>query len=213
MNARIGLKIEIGVCMEFWGIFSIVGTISFSLQGGLIAMENKFDLFAVYLFGMITSFGGGLLRHVILGESNYDLWNQNDLFFVALASITLVLIFPQFFLKGKVFWVSILDAIGIIAFAIQGSIAAVNMQLPASAVVVAALITATGGGVFRDIMSQRKPVLLGKNIYSLWIFLIGLIIGMRWATANVHFILLFVIFTALRLLSYFYNWRIPYRQY
>lgn len=199
--------------MEFWSIFSIIGTISFSLQGGLIAMENKFDLFAVYLFGIITSFGGGLLRHVILEESDYDLWNQNNLFIVAIVSITLVLIFPKFFLKSKVFWTSVLDAIGVIAFAIQGSISAINMELPASAVVVAALITATGGGVFRDIMSQRKPILLGENIYSLWIFLVGLIIGMRWATANLHFILLFVVFTILRLLSYFYDWKIPYRRY
>lgn len=87
------------------------------------------------------------------------------------------------------------------------------MELPASAVVVAALITATGGGVFRDILSQRKPILLGENIYTLWIFLIGLIIGMRWATANIHFLILYIVFTTLRLLSYFYNWIIPYRHY
>lgn len=79
------------------------------------------------------------------------------------------------------------------------------MELPASAVVVAALITATGGGVFRDILSQRKPILLGENIYTLWIFLIGLIIGMRWATANIHFLILYIVFTTLRLLSYFYS--------
>ena len=196
--------------MEF---FSIIGTISFSVQGGLIAMRNKYDLFAVYLFGMITAFGGGALRHVILGESNYDLWNQDRLFIISIVSITLMLIFPSFFDKSDRWWSSVLDAIGVIAFAIQGSLAAVNMQLPVSAVVVAAILTAIGGGVFRDILSHRKPIVLGENVYTLWIFLIGLIIGMRWATANVHFLILYVVFTALRLLSYFYNWIIPYRQY
>lgn len=199
--------------MQVWEIFSIVGTISFSLQGGLIAMENKYDLFAVYIFGIITSFGGGALRHMILGESTYDLWNQNMLFFISLASVTLILLFPQFFLKSKRLWASVLDAIGIIAFAIQGSVQAVNMELPASAVVVAALLTATGGGIFRDILSQRRPILLGENIYSLWIFLVGLIIGMRLAPGNVHLLLLFIVFTTLRLLSFFYDWKIPYRQY
>ena len=193
--------------------FSIIGTISFSVQGGLIAMRKKYDLFAVYLFGMITAFGGGALRHVILGESDYDLWNQNQLFWVATISITVTLFFPKFFEKSDRWWSIVLDAIGVIAFAIQGSISAVNMELPASAVVVAALITATGGGVFRDILSQRKPILLGENIYTLWIFLIGLIIGMRWATANIHFLILYIVFTTLRLLSYFYNWIIPYRHY
>ena len=199
--------------MEIMEFFSIIGTISFSVQGGLIAMRNKYDLFAVYLFGMITAFGGGALRHVILGESNYDLWNQDRLFIISIISITLMLIFPSFFDKSDRWWSSVLDAIGVIAFAIQGSLAAVNMQLPVSAVVVAAILTAIGGGVFRDILSHRKPIVLGKNVYTLWIFLIGLIIGMRWATANVHFLILYVVFTALRLLSYFYNWIIPYRQY
>ena len=199
--------------MEIMELFSIIGTISFSVQGGLIAMRNKYDLFAVYLFGIITAFGGGALRHVILGESDYNLWNQNHLFIIAIVSITVTLIFPSFFEKSDRWWSIVLDAIGVIAFAIQGSISAVNMELPASAVVVAAILTATGGGVFRDILSQRKPILLGENIYTLWIFLIGLIIGMRWATANVDFLILYVVFTALRLLSYFYNWIIHYRRY
>lgn len=199
--------------MQLWEMFSIIGTVSFALQGGLIAMENKYDFFAVYLFGLITSFGGGALRHIVLGEATYDLWNQERLFWVAMVCITLIILFPQFFLKSKRIWANVLDAIGVIAFAIQGSIQAVNMELPASAVVVAALITATGGGVFRDLLSQRRPILLGEEIYSLWIFLVGLIIGLGWAPANVHLLLLFIVFTTLRILSYFNHWIIPYRRY
>lgn len=199
--------------MQVWEIFSIIGTISFSLQGGLIAMEKKYDLFAVYLFGLITTFGGGALRHVILGEASYDLWNQEQLFWIAMVCITLILLFPQMFLKSKRFWANILDAIGVIAFAIQGSLQAVNMELPVSAVVVAALLTATGGGIFRDLLSQRRPILLGENIYGLWIFLVGLIIGLGWAPSNVQLLLLFFVFTTLRILSYVYHWIIPYRQY
>lgn len=44
--------------MEIIQFFSIVGTVAFSIQGGLIAIKNKYDLFAVYLCGMITAFGG-----------------------------------------------------------------------------------------------------------------------------------------------------------
>lgn len=121
--------------------------------------------------------------------------------------------FPKFFEQSEIWWMDVLDGVGVIAFAIQGSISALNMDLPASAVVVAALITGTGGGIFRDLLSQRKPILLGENIYSLWIFLIGLIIGMRWATANLHFLFLYALFTTLRLLSYYRNWIIPYRHY
>lgn len=174
-------------------------------------MAKKYDFFSVYLFGMITSFGGGIMRHVVIGESDFDLWNQYELYFVAIAAVTLALLFPNFFVKGEVFWVSILDTLGVMAFAIEGSIAAVNLDLPVFGVVVSALLTATGGGVLRDLLSHRRPILLGENIYAFWIVLIGFIIGMRWATANVHFIILYVIFVVLRLLTVYFNWTIPYR--
>ena len=198
--------------MEIIQFFSIVGTVAFSIQGGLIAIKNKYDLFAVYLFGMITAFGGAL-RHIVIGESTHDSRNQDNLFYISVISITLTIVFPNFFERSEIWWMDVLDGVGVIAFAMQGSISALNMDLPASAVVVAALITGTGGGVFRDLLSQRKPILLGENIYSLWIFLIGLIIGMRWATANLHFLILYAVFTTLRLLSYYRNWIIPYRHY
>ncbi|MBO0477834.1 TRIC cation channel family protein [Vagococcus sp. DIV0080] len=81
--------------MDTWDIFAIIGTVSFALQGGLIAMEKKYDLFAVYLFGLLTSFGGGALQHVLIGGSDYQLWNQERLFLVAMISITVVILFPK----------------------------------------------------------------------------------------------------------------------
>lgn len=199
--------------MDAWEIFTIVGTISFSLQGALIAMDKEYDLFAVYLFGILTAFGGGAIRNVLIDDSDYQLWHQGSLFYIAVISITLIMVFPKFFLASRKLWDNFLDAFGVIAFAIQGAMAAVNMDLPPSAVVVSAMITATGGGLIRDVLSQRRPILLGEVVYGLWIFLVGLIIGMGWATTNFHLYLLFGIFTTLRILSYIYKWKIPYRKY
>ena len=193
--------------------FSILGAISFALQGGIIAMEKKYDLFAVYLFAITTTFGGGALRYVLLGESGNELWQQDFPFIVAIISVTLALIFPQFFLKRRGLWSDTLDAVGIISFAIQGSMIAVEMGRPAGAAIVAALLTATGGGLFRDVVSGRKSILLDENVYGLWIFLVGLIIGNGWAKTSYEIILVFFIFTSLRILSYKNNWKVPYRRY
>lgn len=199
--------------MEIIEFFSVVGTISFSLQGGLIAMEKKFDLFAVYLFGIINAFGGGALRYMLLGESGNELWRQDIPFTVSLIAITAVLVFPHFFLKKRAFWTDVLDAVGIMSFAIQGSMIAIGMGRPVGAVIVAALLTATGGGVFRDLLANRRSILLDENVYGLWIFLVGLILGNGWATTNVEIIVIFFVFTALRILSYKRNWKVPYRAY
>lgn len=199
--------------METFGLFAMIGTVSFALQGGMIAMEKKYDLFAVYLFGLITAFGGGAIRTILIGGSDYDLWNQPGLFWTAIISITLILMFPKIFQKSRWLWGNFLDGVGIIAFAIQGSITAMDFALPVSAVVVSAMITATGGGIIRDLMSQRRPIVLGEVIYGLWIFLVGLIIGMGWADTTLEIYAVFVIFTILRTLSFLYDWKIPYRHY
>ena len=199
--------------MEAIEFFSILGAISFALQGGLIAMEKKYDLFAVYIFAITTTFGGGALRYVLLGESGNELWQQDFPFIVAIISVTLALIFPQFFMKRRALWSDTLDAVGIISFAIQGSMIAVEMGRPVGAAIVAALLTATGGGLFRDVVSGRKSILLDENVYGLWIFLVGLIIGMGWATTSYEIIIVFFVFTSLRILSYKNDWKVPYRRF
>lgn len=199
--------------VEVWDIFATIGTLSFSIQGALIAIEKEYDLFAVYLFGILTAFGGGVIRNVVIGGSDYDLWNQEALFLIAVTAITIILVFPQPFRKSEIVWTNYLDAIGLIAFAVQGSIDAVQLNLPASAAVVSAMITATGGGLIRDLLSQRQPILLGEVVYGLWVFLVGLIIGMRWVTTQPEFLVVFLLFTTLRILSFLFNWKVPYRKY
>lgn len=176
-------------------------------------MEKKYDLFAVYIFGILTAFGGGALRHVFLGESGHELWAQDVPFIAAIVSITLALIFPMQFFRRKAFWGDILDAVGIISFAIQGSMIAVEMGYPSGAAILGAMLTATGGGIFRDLLSHRRSILLDENVYGLWIFLVGLIIGEGWASTSFEIVLVFFIFTTLRILSYKYDWKIPYRQF
>lgn len=199
--------------MEMWQFFSIIGTISFSVQGALTALEKKFDLFAVYLFGVITAFGGGALRYVILGETDFSIWVQRPPFFLYIIFITLIVLFPHFFVKSEWLWTNLLDAIGLISFAMKGALTAVVMRLPLSAVVVAALLTATGGGVLRDLLSQRKPILLQENVYGVWVLLVALIIGLGLATTEIHLLIVFIVFTGLRVLSFLNNWKIPYRHY
>ncbi|WP_211249876.1 trimeric intracellular cation channel family protein [Carnobacterium funditum] len=196
-----------------WEVFLIVGTISFSLQGSLIAMEKKYDLFGVYLFGILTAFGGGAVRNTLIDAPDYELWQQGSLFYSAMIAITLILLFPKPFLASRKLWENFLDSLGLIAFSIHGATVAVKLGLPVSAVVVSALLTATGGGIIRDLLSQRQPIVLGEVVYRLWVCLIGLIIGMGWTTETWHLYLLFIVFTLLRVLSFLYDWKVPVRRY
>ena len=49
-----------------WEIFSIIGTIAFALSGAIVAMEEDYDIFGVYILGMATTFWGGALRNLLM---------------------------------------------------------------------------------------------------------------------------------------------------
>ena len=59
-----------------WEVFTVIGTIAFALSGAIVAMEEEYDLFGVYLLGLVTAFGGGAVRNLLLGLPVSTLWNQ-----------------------------------------------------------------------------------------------------------------------------------------
>ena len=57
-----------------WDVFSFIGTFAFAISGAIIAMEEEYDLFGVYILGIVTAFGGGALRNLLIGLPSSALW-------------------------------------------------------------------------------------------------------------------------------------------
>lgn len=194
-----------------WEVLSIIGTIAFAVSGAIVAMEEEYDLFGVYLLGIVTAFGGGAIRNLLIGVPVSALWEQEMMFQIALFAITAVFLFPRKLLKHWNRWGKFFDAIGLSAFAIQGALFAVHLGLPISATVVAAVLTGSGGGIVRDVLAGRKPLVLKNEVYAVWAAIVGLVIGLDLATDDISLYVLFVMMTVLRVVSYLYNWRLPFR--
>ncbi|KMJ59346.1 membrane protein [Bacillus sp. LL01] len=194
-----------------WEVFSIIGTIAFAISGAIVAMEEEYDILGVYILGIVTAFGGGAVRNLLIGVPISALWEQGMLFQVALVAMTAVFLFPNNLLKHWRKWGNFFDAIGLAAFAIQGALYATSMSHPISAVVVAAVLTGSGGGIIRDLLAGRKPLVLRAEIYAAWAILAGLIIGFGIASSPIQLYILFVGIVSLRVLSYTYKWKLPNR--
>ena len=108
-------------------------------------------------------------------------------------------------------WGNFFDAIGLSAFAIQGALFAVQLGLPINATIVAAVLTGSGGGIVRDVLAKRKPLVLRNEIYAVWAVITGLVIGFGIAVNDIALYVLFVSTTTLRVISYLYKWRLPFR--
>ncbi|MGM0835479.1 MAG: trimeric intracellular cation channel family protein [Bacillota bacterium] len=194
-----------------WEVFSIIGTIAFAISGAIVAMEEEYDILGVYILGIVTAFGGGAVRNLLIGVPISALWDQGMLFQVALVAMTAVFLFPNNLLRHWRKWGNFFDAIGLAAFAIQGALYATNMNHPISAVVVAAVLTGSGGGIIRDLLAGRKPLVLRAEIYAAWAILAGLAIAFGITSSPWQLYVLFVLIVLLRVLSYTYKWRLPNR--
>lgn len=192
-----------------WEVFSFIGTVAFAISGALIAIEEEYDIFGVYILGMVTAFGGGAVRNLLIGVPVSVLWDQHFLFVVATISISIIFFFSKYVLTHWNRWGTYFDAIGLAAFAIQGAMLAVNLNLSLFAITVAAVLTGAGGGVIRDLLAGRRPLIFKKDIYAVWAGTAGLIVGLGLYEFDFALYILLIITTTMRILSYSFQWRLP----
>lgn len=195
-----------------WDLLNIIGTVAFAMSGAIVAMEEKYDLFGVWLLALITAFGGGAIRNLLIGVPVSALWSQGGLFLVAILVALLIFMLPQLFLPHWTRWGVLADALGLSAFAIQGALMATAKGLPLSATISAAVLTGVGGGVIRDLLAGRKPLVLHKEIYAMWAVMAALVIDRFQLTNPLHLFTLLGLITVLRMLSYYYEWNLPARR-
>ncbi|TYP72529.1 putative membrane protein YeiH [Paenibacillus methanolicus] len=198
------------VDMDVFTIFSIIGTIAFAVSGAIVAMEEEYDILGVYVLGLVTAFGGGVIRNLLIGVPVTTLWTQGMLLKTAVVAMTIAFILPvrwiQHWRRSEAFF----DAIGLSAFAIQGALYATGKH-PLSAVIVAAMLTGIGGGMIRDVLAGRKPLVLRDEIYAVWAMLAGAAVGLGWFETPIELLALFIVVVAFRMMSVHYKWRLPRR--
>jgi len=197
--------------LDIFGVFSVIGTVAFAVSGAIVAMEEEYDILGVFVLGLVTAFGGGVIRNLLIGRPVTTLWNQGNLLEIAVIAMTVAFLLPVSWIHKWRKSESFFDAIGLSAFAIQGALYATEMNHPISAVLVAAMLTGIGGGIIRDVLAGRKPLVLKDEIYAVWAMLAGLAVGEGWFHTTFELLVLFVIVIVFRMLSVYYKWRLPRR--
>ncbi|MNX68182.1 hypothetical protein D3C86_993490 [compost metagenome] len=196
-----------------WEILNIIGTIAFATSGAVVAMEEDYDVIGVLFLGMTTSFGGGIVRNLLLGIPLEGFWAQTTLHYVAIASIIATYLLPRRWIRRWLRLAMYLDAVGLAAFAIQGALYAVEVQLSHLAVILAAVMTGTGGGLIRDVLAHRRPLVFqNTSLYVVWAMLAGAAIAMGLPTTPVYLFSLLALVCGLRIASVILEWHLPLRR-
>lgn len=143
----------------------ILGTIAFSISGVLVAMEKKLDLFGVFVIAFVTSVGGGTIRDIIIGDTPVTWLKEPVYLYTILATVALSILFYKYlkYLKSSIF---LFDTIGIGLYTMVGVEKGIDASLSPVMCVALGTVTATFGGVIRDILCTQIPVIFRKEVYA-----------------------------------------------
>ena len=135
-----------------------VGVIAFALSGIIEAARKHFDLVGVVMVAAIAAFGGGTLRDVLLDRRPF-FWAEQEFWLWVLIAVGLIL--PFFFKANHIELTEkamlIPDAFGLGIFAAGGTHIALQTGATPMVAVVMGVITATVGGVLRDVLVNEVP--------------------------------------------------------
>lgn len=206
-------------------ILEIIGVVSFSISGALMAIDKENDFVGVIFLAIITSFGGGILRDIFIGNTPPTVFTLYWLVIVSVLTATAVFVLAAIFKKQYVehehavqMINNYFDAVGLGVFVISGAKMCMDLgaENPLLAnpllIIIMGMLSGTGGSMTRDIIMNEVPGLLRRYVYLLaaiagaaaYYFLIKL--GVREVFAMPIGALIIVV---IRILATVFKWNVP----
>lgn len=192
-------------------IIEILGTISFAMSGSFAAMQKRLDPFGVLIIAFVTSVGGGTVRDLLLDVPVF--WMVDLLTFVLiLSTCVLSMIFKSIEKNFKV-TLFIFDSFGLGLFTIIGIQKGLTLGYHPLICLTLGTITGCFGGIIRDILLNRIPLIFRKEIYATACIVGGgiFLLFAKFSTLSYTFVQIFTILliVTIRTLAVKYHWRIP----
>ncbi|MCA0028898.1 MULTISPECIES: trimeric intracellular cation channel family protein [unclassified Mesorhizobium] len=144
-------------------LLDYAGVAVFAATGALAASRKQLDVIGFLFLACVTGIGGGTLRDVILNLPVF--WIANSSYVLVCAAVSVLVFFSAHRVESRWKWLLWLDAVGLAAFSVMG--AAKGLAITGSPVVsvITGVLTATFGGILRDVLAGEPSVLLRPEIY------------------------------------------------
>src|SRR6195952_522041 len=143
----------------------LAGTFAFALSGAVAARERGLDWFGILVIAFTVACGGGVLRALCIGAIPPA--GLADWRYLATALAAAVITMGSHGLVERLAHpVVLFDTLGLGLFAVTGAQKALLFGVNAEVAVLMGMVTAVGGGVARDVLLNRVPVILQREIYA-----------------------------------------------
>ncbi|MGN6771100.1 MAG: trimeric intracellular cation channel family protein [Rhizobiaceae bacterium] len=144
-------------------LLDYAGVAVFAATGALAASRKELDIIGFLFLAAVTGIGGGTLRDVLLGVPVF--WVVNPAYTLVCAAVGLLVFFTAYLVESRYRLLLWLDAVGLAVYSAMG--AAKGFAATGSPVIaiIMGVLTATFGGILRDLLAGEPSVLLRPEIY------------------------------------------------
>ena len=155
-------------------VLEVIGIFAFAASGMIEGIRRGVDLFGVGLLSFLTAFGGGTVRDLLLDRRPF-FWVENEYWLWLVIFITLL---GPYIARLRVIEITSKtvkwpDAVGMGAWTANGTLIAMEMGESFLVSSLMGVVTASVGGIIRDLLLNRTPLVIIDHEPYLLISLFG----------------------------------------
>jgi uncharacterized membrane protein YeiH len=189
----------------------LAGIFVFAISGALVAVRKGFDLFGALVLAGTTGLGGGFLRDVLIDATPpAALADWRYLVVPVVAGLLTFAFHPTLGRMER--GINVFDAFGLSLLCVTGALKAVEFGLGPVPAALMGMVTGIGGGMVRDLLAGRPPVVFNSNLYATPA-LVGAVVAVGLDRTSLPLIVVVVagagVCLVLRLLAMVLDWRAP----
>ena len=197
--------------MEVIYVLDILGTFAFAISGALVALDKKFDIFGVIIIAFVTAVGGGMLRDVLINAHPINWIGDLNYLYIIFSAVLFTFLF-----KSKIAHLSktmfLFDTIGISVFTLLGLQKGLAYALHPIIAIIMGMISAVFGGVLRDVLTAKIPLIFEKEVYASACLVGGinyLILNYFKVDENINFIISAIVIASIRAIAVKFHLELP----
>lgn len=192
-------------------VFEIIGTFVFAVSGASTAAAKKFDILGIAIIALVTAFGGGTLRDVMIGEQPVSWMRDMTYIYTIILAVVLSFFFlPQLMKLRRTLF--LFDTIGLGMFTILGIEKSLAFGLSPVVSVMMGTVSAVFGGVIRDTLCNTVPLIFSGKIYATNCIaggLVYLVADHAGLDQSINMVCTVALIIVLRTLALKLNWALP----
>jgi len=151
-------------------VFEVIAVVLAALSAMITAAKKNLDFVGTYALAVVTAFGGGTIRDVLLDRRPF-FWVSRWEYLIIIFALCIPFVYSKRvhdFSRRLVARGEFVDALGLGFFSVVGVTMALELRLPSAVAVLMGVVTATGGGIMRDLLVVEIPIVFrhGTTLYT-----------------------------------------------